>query len=68
VATTAPLLLPTLSCLLALLAFVVLGPTAGLVVVAVLALAGVVGVIRRVPLAGFWTAGLVVAGLLMRLS
>jgi hypothetical protein len=68
VATTAPLLLPTLSCLLALLAFVVLGPAAGLVVVAVLALVGVVGVIRRVPLAGFWTAGLIVAGLLMRLS
>jgi hypothetical protein len=68
VATTAPLLLPTFSCLLALLAFVALGPAAGLVVVAVLALAGVVGVIRRVPLAGFWTAGLVVAGLLMRLS
>jgi hypothetical protein len=68
VATTAPLLLPTLSCLLALLAFVVLGEAAGLVVVAVLALAGMVGVIRRVPLAGFWTAGLIVAGLLMRLS
>jgi hypothetical protein len=68
VATTAPLLLPTLSCLLALVAFVVLGAAAGIVVLTVLALAGVIGVIRRVPLAGFWTAGLIVAGLLMRLS
>jgi hypothetical protein len=49
-------------------AFVVLGPAAGIIVVAVLALVGVIGVIRRVPLAGFWTAGLIVAGLLMRLS
>ena len=68
VATTAPLLLPALSCLLALLAFVVLGHPVGLVVVAGLALIGVVGLIRRVPLAGFWTTGLIVAGLLMRLS
>ena len=68
VATTAPLLLPALSCLLALLAFVVLGKTVGLAVVAALTLIGVVGVIRRVPLAGFWTSGLILAGLLMRLS
>jgi len=68
VATTAPLLLPAVSCLLALLAFVLLGHGVGLAVVAVLVLVGVVGVIRRVPLAGFWTSGLIVAGLLMRLS
>jgi hypothetical protein len=29
---------------------------------------GVVGVIRRVQLATFWTAGLVIAGLLLRFS
>lgn len=66
--TAAPLVLPASSCLLALLAFVVLGHPVGLVVVAGLALIGVVGLIRRVPLAGFWTTGLIVAGLLMRLS
>ena len=68
VQTTAPLLLPTLSCLLALLAFVVLGQSVGLIVVGALALIGVVGVVRRVPLAGFWTSGLILAGLVVRLS
>src|SRR5258708_960104 len=68
VATTAPLLLPAVSCLLALLAFVVLGHAVGLVVVGALVLVGVAGVVRRVPLAGFWTSGLIVAGLVMRLS
>lgn len=68
VATTAPLLLPASSCVLALVAFVVLGHAIGLVVVGALALLGVVGLVRRVPLAGFWTVGVVVAGLLMRLS
>jgi len=64
----APLVLPASSCLLALVAFVVLGHTVGLVVVAGLVLIGVVGLIRRVPLAGFWTSGLIVAGVLMRFS
>jgi hypothetical protein len=64
----APLVLPASSCLLALLAFVLLGHAVGLVVVSGLALIGVVGLIRRVPLAGFWTTGLILAGLLMRLS
>jgi hypothetical protein len=68
VATTAPLALPALSCLLALVAYVVLGHVVGLVVLGALALVGVVGVVRRVPLAWFWTTGLIVAGLLMRLS
>ena len=67
-ATAAPLVLPASSCLLALLAFVALGHAVGLVVVAGLALLGVVGLVRRVPLAGFWTTGLIVAGVLMRLS
>jgi hypothetical protein len=68
VATTAPLALPTLSCLLVLVAYVVLGPVVGHAVLGALALVGVVGVVRRVPLAWFWTTGLIVAGLLMRLS
>jgi hypothetical protein len=68
VATTAPLLLPSLSCLLALVAYVAFGPAIGLVVLGLLALVGGVGLVRRVPLAGFWTAGLIVAGLLLRLS
>jgi hypothetical protein len=67
-ALAAPLVLPASSCLLALVAFVLLGHAVGFVVVAALALIGVVGLIRRVPLAGFWTAGLIVAGVLMRLS
>jgi hypothetical protein len=68
VVTTAPLLLPSLSCLLAVTAFVVLGNTVGVVVLGALALIGAVGLLRRVPLAGYWTAGVVVAGLLARLS
>jgi hypothetical protein len=67
-AMAAPLVLPALSCMLALFAFVVLGNAVGVVVVVALALPGVVGLVRRVPLAGFWTTGLIVAGLLVRLS
>jgi hypothetical protein len=68
VATTAPLVLPALSFLLAILAFVLFGQTVALVVIAVLALLGVVGLARRVPLAGFWTLGVVVAGIVVRMS
>jgi len=64
----APLLLPTLSCVLVLLAFVWLDQSVALVIAAVMAIAGVVGVIRRVQLAAFWTVGLVIAGLLLRFS
>ncbi len=67
-AMAAPLVLPALSCMLALFAFVVLGNAVGVVVVVALALPGVVGLVRRVPLAGFWTTGLIVAGLLVRMS
>jgi hypothetical protein len=66
--TTAPLLLPSFSCLLAVTAFVLLGNAVGAVVLGALALVGAVGLVRRVPLAGFWIAGVVVAGLLARLS
>ena len=67
-AMAAPLLLPTVSCVLALVVFVLLGNMVGFVVLGGLALAGVVGLVRRVPLAGFWTSGLVVAALVMRVS
>lgn len=67
-AMTAPLLLPSVSCVLVLVAFVVLGNVVGFAVLGALALAGVVGLVRRVPLAGFWTSGLVVAALVMRVS
>jgi hypothetical protein len=64
----APLLLPTVSCVLVLLAFVWLDQSVALVIAAVMAVAGVIGVIRRVQLAAFWTVGLVIAGLLLRFS
>ena len=64
----APLLLPTLSCVLVLLAFVWLDQSVALVIAGIMAVAGVVGVIRRVQLAAFWTVGLVIAGLLLRFS
>jgi hypothetical protein len=65
---TAPLLLPSVSCVLALLAFLWLDTTLALLVTAVLAVVGVVGIVRRVQLAAFWMIGLVIAGLLVRFS
>jgi hypothetical protein len=67
-ALAAPLLLPTVSCVLALVVFLVLGNVVGLVFLGALALVGIVGLVRRVPLAGFWTMGVVVAALVMRVS
>jgi hypothetical protein len=67
-AATAPLGLPALSCVLALLAFVWLDPPVALVIAGLLILAGVIGLIRRVPFAGLWTVGVIIAGLLLRLS
>jgi len=64
----APLLLPTVSCVLVLLAFVWLDQSVALLVAAAMAVVGVIGVIRRVQLAAFWTVGLVIAGLLLRFS
>jgi hypothetical protein len=65
---TAPLLLPALSCVLALLAFLWLDQSLALVITALLAIVGVVGIVRRVQLATFWMIGLVIAGLLVRFS
>jgi len=65
---TAPLVFPAVSCMLAILAFVWLARSAAVVVAVALALAGVIGLVRRVPFAGLWTLGLIVAGLLVRLS
>jgi hypothetical protein len=65
---TAPLLLPALSCVLALVAFLWLDPGVALAITALLAGIGVVGIVRRVQLATFWMIGLVIAGLLVRFS
>jgi hypothetical protein len=65
---TAPLLLPAVSCVLALLAFLRLDQGLALAVTALLAVGGVVGIVRRVQLATFWMIGLVIAGLLVRFS
>jgi hypothetical protein len=64
----APLLLPALSCVLALLAFLWLDQSVALVITALLAAIGVVGIVRRIQLATFWMIGLVIAGLLVRFS
>jgi hypothetical protein len=65
---TAPLLLPSVSCVLALLAFLWLDSALALAVTVLLAIVGVVGIVRRVQLATFWMLGLVIAGLLVRFS
>jgi O-antigen ligase len=65
----APLLvLPALSCLLAVVVYVWLSGALASVILGALVLAGVAGLIRRVPFAGAFTLGLVVAGLLVRFS
>jgi hypothetical protein len=65
---TAPLLLPSVSCVLAVLAFLWLDPALALAFTALLAIVGLVGIVRRVQLATFWMIGLVIAGLLVRFS
>jgi hypothetical protein len=65
---TAPLLLPSVSCVLALLAFLWLDAALAFAVTSLLAIVGVVGIVRRVQLATFWMLGLVIAGLLVRFS
>jgi hypothetical protein len=65
---TAPLLLPAVSCVLALLAFLWLDRAVALAVTVLLAVVGIVGIARRVQLAAFWMIGLVIAGLLVRFS
>jgi hypothetical protein len=65
---TAPLLLPSVSCVLALLAFLWLDAALAFAVTVLLAIVGVVGIVRRVQLATFWMLGLVIAGLLVRFS
>jgi hypothetical protein len=67
-AAAAPLLPLTVSCVIVLLAFVWLDQSVALLIAAAMAVVGVIGVIRRVQLAAFWTVGLVIAGLLLRFS
>ena len=65
---TAPLLLGMSSCLLAILVFERLAAAVAVVIAGALAVAGVIGYLRGVPFAGSWTIGLLVAGLLLRIS
>lgn len=68
VAPTAPLVLPALSCLLVILVVVLLDQVFALAAAAALTFVGVIGLVRRVPFAGFWTLGLIVAGFILRFS
>jgi hypothetical protein len=68
VAQAALIVLPALSCLLVVLAFVWFNRGFAIVTAAALTLIGAVGVVRRTPFAGLWTVGLVLAGLLLRFS
>lgn len=63
-----PLAVPAMSCLLAILALVWFGRPFAFAVAGIFALAGVIGLFRRVPFAGFWTAGVVLASVLLRFS
>lgn len=65
----APLLVvPAVSCLLAILVYVTFDRSVALGIAGALTLCGVIGLARRVPFAGAWTFGLVVAGLLVHFS
>jgi hypothetical protein len=68
VVPAAPLVFPAISCVLAIVAFVWLDRAAALVIAAALTVIGVVGLMQRVPFAGFWIMGVLVAGLVLRLS
>ena len=68
VGPAAPLVLPAVSCVIAILAFVWLDAALAFVIAAALMLVGVVGLLRRVPFAGLWIAGVFVAGVLLRFS
>ena len=65
-ARIAPLLLPASSAMLAILLFLHLRHSFALLVA--LTFFGVAGILRRIPLAGFWTLAVVIAGLLLRFS
>jgi hypothetical protein len=60
-----PLVVPAASCLLVLLALVWFGRRPTFAVAAVCALAGLIGLARRVPFAAFWTAGVALAIVLL---
>ena len=67
-AQAAPAVLTASSCALTILVFQWLDPAIAAVTATALLLAGAIGVVRRVPFAGSWTLGLIVAGLLIRFS
>jgi hypothetical protein len=62
------LVIPMMSCALVVLAFVTLNHAIALAITTVLVLVGVIGLMRRAPLAGSWIIGLTVAGLLIHFS
>jgi len=65
----APLLVvPAVSALLAVLCYLWLATGLAIAVIAVMLVAGIVGLVRRVPFAGAWVVGIVAAGLLLRFS
>ena len=68
VVPAAPLLFPAISCILAIVAFVRLDAVGGVIIASVLTVVGVVGLLRRVPFAGLWILGVLVAGVLLRFS
>ena len=68
VAPAAPLLFPAISCVLAIVAFVWLDQVGGLLIAAGLTIVGVIGILRRVPFAGLWILGVLVAGVVLRFS
>ena len=68
VVPAAPLLFPAISCIVAIVAFVWLDRAGGLLIAAALTVIGVVGLLRRVPFAGLWIMGVLVAGLVLRFS
>jgi hypothetical protein len=68
ISEVAPALLAVSICTLMILVFELLEPVVAVVFATALALVGVIGLVRRVPLARAWIIGLVVAGLLIRFS
>jgi nitrate reductase NapE component len=63
-----PALLAVSTCTFMILVFELFDPVVAVVVAGAFALASVIGLARRMPLATAWTIGLIVAGLLIRFS
>ena len=68
VAETAAQMLAASSCVFAIILFEHLNHIVALAIFLALTIAGIVGIVRHIPLARWWTLGLVIAGLLVRFS